>query len=198
LRSESTVLANPVPLRYGRTPLRIKSSLAPGCRASHSGGGVAAEARLKPPHDGLTYPCHESLRPGDGTNPVDDITALWVHTHLEQLLAALRMIRERSVRESEPLPAAGPVNAVETRAPFNDQNPRCRISTATTVPVSIEACPGKASTQPMSKCLHVASATRALSKSPSPRPMVTTCSSKRPTPDGCLTIPAGLYDNGKR
>jgi hypothetical protein len=58
--------------------------------------------------------------------------------------------------------------------------------------------PGKASTQPMSKCLHVASATRALSKSPSPRPMVTTCSSKRPTPDGCLTIPAGLYDNGKR
>src|SRR5262245_29459274 len=82
-------------------------------RASHRGSRVAAESRLKEAYDGLANPCQGALRPRYGPNAVGHITALPIDGHLEQLLSALGVIRERSVRESECILAVEPADLVK-------------------------------------------------------------------------------------
>ena len=83
-----------------------------------------------------------------------------------------------------------------TRQPFNDQNPKWRMATATTVPSAMLACRGWSSTQPRSKCRHSLSAAVAHAKAASPVPMATTSSSTRKPHAPVRAKPTGAYDSG--
>ena len=84
----------------------------PASRTCHRGGRIPSELLLKPANDRLTDPGERALGPGNRANSVDDVTGLRIDAHFEQLLAALRVIRERAVRERDRL-AFDSISAVQ-------------------------------------------------------------------------------------
>src|SRR5262245_54410636 len=80
------------------------------CQPFHRRRGVTPESCLKDAHDRLADAWQHALRPRYGANPVHDVAGLMIHEHLEQLLAALRMVRQCAVGKSK---STGSANEAE-------------------------------------------------------------------------------------
>lgn len=75
-----------------------------------------SEACLKRADDGLTQSGEHSLWPRRCPNPVDDVLRPWVDEDLEELLAALGVVRQRSVCEAKPADVIRASDRVEDAA----------------------------------------------------------------------------------
>src|SRR5437868_12456442 len=83
------------------------------CGTFHCRRRVPAEPRLKKAHEWLADPRQKALWPRHGTNPVFHCATIGVDEHLEQLFAALGVVRERAVRDSEGSVTVGPADVVQ-------------------------------------------------------------------------------------
>src|SRR3982751_3921498 len=82
-------------------PARQTNSAQCSHRPLHGDGGVSAEPGLKHAHDGLTDVSEWCLWPRGCANPIHHVEAQRIDKHLEQLLAAFRMVGQRPVPERE-------------------------------------------------------------------------------------------------
>ena len=155
------------------------------------------ESFLEHPNDWLADSSEYRLWPGNRADSIHDRIRLRIDEHFKKLFAALRMVRQRSVGEAKPSDIIQAADTVENTATVQGPEPRWRIRTATMVPAATGAGRGSVSTQPMSNCFQAIKAARARSNAAWPCPIVTVASSRFSRTVSTLTIPIGLYDNGK-
>jgi hypothetical protein len=136
------------------------------------------------------------LWPRRRADSIHNLVRLGIHEHLEEFLARLRVVRERSVAEAEASRIIEAADAVEDTAAV--QGPEPEVADENRHDGSNrDRRRGNNSTQPMSNCFHANSAARAREKSVSPRPIATIASSKPWRAVSALAIPTGPYESSK-
>ena len=84
---------------------------------------MLSESFLKHAHDWLADSGERGLWPGNRADSIDDLVRLRIDEHLEELFAALRVVRQRSVGEAKPSDIIQAADTVENTATVQGPEP---------------------------------------------------------------------------